>query len=106
MLIDIPEERGGAILNTKWRSNTCHFPLFSFIQPLSATRMGLVYAAMWLSALCITVGYNFRIMSSMFVLTYWYIFLLDKSVWNNHSYLYGLCGFIFMLSSSHNYWYF
>lgn len=39
----------------------------------------------------------------MFVLPYWYIFLLDKSSWNNHSYLYGLIGLIFLFSNAHHY---
>ncbi|KAJ6640786.1 Vitamin K-dependent gamma-carboxylase [Pseudolycoriella hygida] len=89
MLIDIPEERGGSILDIRFGKTTnCFFPLISFIKPMSASKMGLIYACLWLGALGITFGYKFRLSAPVFVATYWYIFLLDKSVWNNHSYLY------------------
>jgi len=34
---------------------------------------------------------------------YWYIFLLDKSKWNNHSYLFGLFSIIFFYADANNY---
>jgi vitamin K-dependent gamma-carboxylase len=34
------------------------------------------------------------------VLPYWYIFFLDKTHWNNHSYLFGLIGIILTLTDS------
>lgn len=125
MLIDIPEERGGSIFDIRFgRSTNCFFPLFPFVKPMDASKMGIVYACLWLGwcslkytvssfffsiyvfrlplgALGIAIGYKFRLSAAMFVATYWYIFLLDKSVWNNHSYLYGLCGILFLASSSH-----
>lgn len=55
-------------------------------------------------ALGITCGYKFKTSCFVFVLTYWYVFLLDKSSWNNHSYLYGLMGFIFLFTDAHNFW--
>ncbi|KAG4077588.1 hypothetical protein HA402_003015 [Bradysia odoriphaga] len=102
MLIDIPEERGGSILDIRFGKTTnCFFPLIPFMKPMMASKMGIIYACLWLGAFGITIGYKFRLSASMFVATYWYIFLLDKSVWNNHSYLYGLCGILFLVSSSH-----
>lgn len=104
MLIDIPEERGGSEVFGKWSDpKRCHFPLFSWWTFSSAHRMGLVYAAMWTGAFGITIGYHFRLASLLFASTYWYVFLMDTSVWNNHSYLYGLCALLFMCSDAHRY---
>ncbi|CRK95801.1 CLUMA_CG009257, isoform A [Clunio marinus] len=103
MLLDIPEERSGD-LDLRWGDpKDCRFPLFSFIKPLTLPKMGLVYCTMWLGALGITLGYKFKASCLAFVLTYWYIFLLDKSSWNNHSYLYGLIAFIFLFTDAHHY---
>lgn len=105
MLIDIPEERGGAFIDMRWgNSRMCQFPLIHGLKPLGLAGMGLVYLAMWIGAIGITLGYQFKKFCLLFVVTYWYVFLLDKTVWNNHSYLYGLCGIIFLATSSDNYW--
>ncbi|GAB0092614.1 Vitamin K-dependent gamma-carboxylase [Sergentomyia squamirostris] len=104
MMIDIPEERSGGDLDLRWGNpRDCRFPLFNCMQPLSLPRMGITYAIMWLGALGIFLGYKFRISCLMFVLPYWYIFLLDKSSWNNHSYLYGLIGTLFFFTSANKF---
>jgi vitamin K-dependent gamma-carboxylase len=105
MLIDIPDERSGADLDVRWGdTRDCRFPLFSLLQPLSMPRMGIIYAMMWLGALGITIGYKFRLACAMFVLPYWYIFLLDKSSWNNHSYLFGLLGILLSMTNANRFW--
>ncbi|MGH0179078.1 UNVERIFIED_CONTAM: hypothetical protein FKN15_000731 [Acipenser sinensis] len=40
----------------------------------------------------------------MFISTYWYVFFLDKTTWNNHSYLYGLIGFQLTFMDANRYW--
>ncbi|XP_055629743.1 vitamin K-dependent gamma-carboxylase isoform X2 [Toxorhynchites rutilus septentrionalis] len=101
MLIDIPEERGGGNLDYRWGDhNGCKFPLIYGMEPPSYPRMGIVYLIMWLGSLGITLGYRYRVSTMMFVTTYWYVFLLDKSAWNNHSYLYGLLGIIFLFTDA------
>ncbi|KAL7047289.1 hypothetical protein ACKWTF_002860 [Chironomus riparius] len=104
MLMDIPEERGGSDLDLRWgETKDCRFPLFPFIKPLSLAKMGLIYCLMWLGALGITLGYKFKSSCLVFVITYWYLFLLDKSSWNNHSYLYGLVAFLFLFTNAHHF---
>jgi len=49
-------------------------------------------------------GAFFRVSCAMFLLPYWYVFLLDKLVWNNHSYLYGLIGFLLLTSRANQFW--
>ena len=64
----------------------------------------------WLIELCcpgaggIMLGAVFRVSCLMFLLPYWFILLLEKSSWNNHSYLFGVLGFLFLLSDANRYW--
>uniref|UniRef100_A0A1B0F0M8 HTTM-like domain-containing protein n=1 Tax=Phlebotomus papatasi TaxID=29031 RepID=A0A1B0F0M8_PHLPP len=95
MLIDIPEERSGGDLDQRWGNpRDCRFPLFNFLHPLPLPWMAMIYGVMWLGALGIFLGYKYRSSCLMFTIPYWYIFFLDKSHWNNHSYLYGLLGIL------------
>ncbi|XP_058463555.1 vitamin K-dependent gamma-carboxylase [Malaya genurostris] len=104
MLIDIPEERGGGSLDYRWGDpKGCTFPLIDGIEPMTFPRMGIVYLMMWLGSLGIMLGYRFRLTALMFVTTYWYVFLLDKSAWNNHSYLYGLLGTLFLFTDANRF---
>ncbi|XP_059052353.1 vitamin K-dependent gamma-carboxylase [Achroia grisella] len=105
MLFDIPDERGGAIMDERWGDPlTCHFPLIPFIRAVSMPYMALVYAAMWLGALGIMLGYKYRLTASMFTISYWYLFLIEKSFWNNHSYLFGLVGLLLACTQANCYW--
>lgn len=55
-------------------------------------------------AVGIMLGCFYRLSCLMFISTYWYIFFLDKTAWNNHSYLYGLIGFQLTLMDGNRYW--
>ncbi|XP_059609186.1 vitamin K-dependent gamma-carboxylase [Phlebotomus argentipes] len=104
MMIDIPEERSGGDLDYRWGNpRDCRFPLFNFLAPCSLPRMGIIYGVMWLGALGIFLGFKYRLSCLMFSLPYWYVFLLDKSSWNNHSYLYGLLGILFFFTSANRF---
>lgn len=49
MLLDIPDERAGSELDTRWgEPKDCRFPLISWLEPMSLSRMGIMYAVMWL----------------------------------------------------------
>nr|XP_020461676.1 vitamin K-dependent gamma-carboxylase [Monopterus albus] len=106
MAIDITQERGLSHLDYKYLDGApvCRFPLFSFLQPLPLDWMYLVYVVMFLGALGIMLGCFYRLSCLMFISTYWYIFFLDKTAWNNHSYLYGLIGFQLTLMDGNRYW--
>jgi len=41
----------------------------------------------------------------LFVTSYWYLFFIDKTTWNNHSYLFGLVGVMLLLTDTNRYWY-
>lgn len=105
MMIDVVEERSGSELDTRWGDEKdCRFTLFPFLRPLTLPQMGVIYGAMWLGALGICLGYKFKLSGCMYVASYWYIILLDKSVWNNHSYLFGLMGVLFTCSAADKCW--
>ncbi|KAM7369066.1 hypothetical protein PAMP_013365 [Pampus punctatissimus] len=106
MAIDVTQERGLSHLDYKYLDGApmCRFPLFNFLQPLPLDWMYLVYLVMFLGALGIMLGCFYRLSCLMFISTYWYIFFLDKTAWNNHSYLYGLIGFQLTLMDGNRYW--
>lgn len=51
------------------------------------------------------LGLWYRLSCVLFLLPYWYVFLLDKTSWNNHSYLYGLLAFQLTFMDANHYWY-
>ncbi|XP_077592991.1 vitamin K-dependent gamma-carboxylase [Stigmatopora nigra] len=106
MVVDITQERGLSHVDYKYLDGApvCRFPLFNFLKPLPMDWMYLVYLVMFIGALGIMLGCLYRLSCLMFITTYWYIFFLDKTAWNNHSYLYGLIGFQLTLMDGNRYW--
>ncbi|CAF0926611.1 unnamed protein product [Didymodactylos carnosus] len=98
MMLDIPQERGMSHADIYYpnEDTECQFPLFNFLKPFRAEYMVLVYFIMFIGAVGITLGLFYRLSTILFTIPYWYIFFLDKTSWNNHSYLYGLIGFQLM----------
>ncbi|XP_053542679.1 vitamin K-dependent gamma-carboxylase isoform X1 [Ictalurus punctatus] len=106
MAVDVTQERGLSHLDYKYLDGApvCRFPLFNFLEPLPMDWMYLVYLVMFFGAVGIMLGCFYRLSCLMFISTYWYIFFLDKTAWNNHSYLYGLIGFQLTLMDANRYW--
>ncbi|KAG1970801.1 vitamin K-dependent gamma-carboxylase [Pimephales promelas] len=106
MALDITQERGLSHLDYKYLDGApvCRFPLFNFLKPLPMDWMFFVYFVMLLGAVGIMLGLFYRLACLMFISTYWYVFFLDKTTWNNHSYLYGLIGFQLTLMDANRYW--
>ncbi|KAJ1091821.1 hypothetical protein NDU88_004936 [Pleurodeles waltl] len=106
MVLDIPQERGLGYLDYKYLDGleVCRFPLFNNLGPLPLDWMYLVYVIMLSGALGIMLGCCYRLSCLLFALPYWYIFFLDKTTWNNHSYLYGLIGFQLAFVNANRYW--
>ncbi|XP_072311491.1 vitamin K-dependent gamma-carboxylase [Eucyclogobius newberryi] len=106
MAIDITQERGLSHLDWKYLDGApvCRFPLFNFLHPLPLDWMYFAYLVMFVGAVGIMLGCFYRLSCLMFLSTYWYIFFLDKTTWNNHSYLYGLIGFQLTLMDGNRYW--
>lgn len=55
-------------------------------------------------ALGVMAGCCYRLSCVAFLGPYWYLLLLDKTSWNNHSYLYGLLAFQLALLGADRYW--
>ncbi|XP_054706571.1 vitamin K-dependent gamma-carboxylase-like [Uloborus diversus] len=105
MIVDTHHERGLSSADTRWGNQSeCRFPLFDFLKPLPLEWMVMVYLLMLVGAVGIMLGYRYRFSCLCFLIPYWYIFLLDKSHWNNHSYLFGLLGIQLMLSGANRCW--
>uniref|UniRef100_A0A8D0VHD2 Vitamin K-dependent gamma-carboxylase n=1 Tax=Sus scrofa TaxID=9823 RepID=A0A8D0VHD2_PIG len=106
MVLDIPQERGLSSLDRRYLDGleVCRFPLLDALQPLPLDWMYLVYTIMFLGALGMMLGLCYRISCVLFLLPYWYVFLLDKTSWNNHSYLYGLLAFQLTFVDANRYW--
>ena len=50
------------------------------------------------------LGLVFKIAAFVYSIIFWYLLLLDKSHWNNHSYLFGLISIMLALSDSNTVW--
>lgn len=104
MVIDIIEERGFADIDIKWGDPwDCHFPLIHGMKAPSLPWMIVIYTIMWTGAFGIALGLHFKLACACFVLSYWYIFLLDKGYWNNHTYLYGIVATLFWGTEANKY---
>ncbi|KAG0410330.1 hypothetical protein HPB47_012554 [Ixodes persulcatus] len=105
MILDQPEERGLAFIDERWGDpKECRFPLFNFLKPLPLHGMYFIHIVMLAGAFGMTTGTFFKHSCMAFVLPYWYIFLLEKSRWNNHSYLYGLITTLLSTTGAHRLW--
>ncbi|KAK3089183.1 hypothetical protein FSP39_001567 [Pinctada imbricata] len=105
MMIDIPQERGMANADSRWgNKDLCRFPLFNNLQVLPLEWMFVAYFTMFTGAAGIMLGLMFRTSCVLFMIPYWYIFFLDKTVWNNHSYLYGLFSIMLLVSDANRCW--
>ncbi|XP_028967145.1 vitamin K-dependent gamma-carboxylase [Galendromus occidentalis] len=101
MLADLQEERGMSILDERFGDSLeCRFPLFEFLKPASLPLMVLLYLCMMCALVCVVLGFAYKYSLSVYTAIYWYIFLGDKTRWNNHSYLYGLLSIILLTSSA------
>ncbi|XP_041478309.1 vitamin K-dependent gamma-carboxylase-like [Lytechinus variegatus] len=105
MMIDIPQERGMAYADYRWGDpNECRFPLFNALKPLPVDWMYVVYLTMYIGAFGVFLGAFYRLSCLLFCIPYWYIFFLDKTTWNNHSYLYGLISFQLIFMDANRFW--
>ncbi len=81
-----------------------HFGFFSWLKPLDANGMYMVFLLLGLSALGIILGLFYRISALLFFLLFTYCELLDKTYYLNHYYLVSLLTFWLILVPA-NRWY-
>ncbi|CAH1793361.1 unnamed protein product [Owenia fusiformis] len=105
MCLDVIMERGLSYADVQWGDpDECRFPLFNFLHPLPLKWMYIVYLTMFTCSLGILLGFMYRICCVGFMLCYWYIFFLDKTSWNNHSYMFGLFAFVLCFMDANRCW--
>lgn len=66
--------------------------------------MVMVFIVMFISAICIAIGFRFKMAAVGYVISYCYIMALDKSYWNNHSYLFALIASLLAISDANQLW--
>ena len=67
---------------------------FEFVRPLPGYGMQALFLTIAISAACIMVGFRYRIATSVFFISFTYMFLLDQSWYLNHYYLVCLVAFL------------
>lgn len=73
------------------------YEFFPFFAPLPGQGMYWLFGAMGLFALGLALGFYYRWSALLFFLCYTYVFLLDKTPYNNHYYLISLLSFLLIL---------
>jgi hypothetical protein len=77
---------------------------FHWLQPFSTGAMHALVAALALSGACIFLGLFTRAASAFFGVGFLYILLLDKSLFNNHLYLFCLIAILFACMPTDRVW--
>ncbi|GFN86303.1 vitamin K dependent gamma glutamyl carboxylase [Plakobranchus ocellatus] len=105
MVLDTLMERGMAGADMRWGDpKQCQFPLINGLKPLPLPWMYVVYLLMVFGASGIMLGLAYRVSCITYMCCYWYIFFLDKTSWNNHSYLFGVLAFLCSITDANRHW--
>lgn len=67
---------------------------FEFLEPLPGSWMYVLYSVMGIAGLLVMVGYKYRIAMIFYAVSWAYVYLLQKSSYNNHCYLLMLLNLI------------
>jgi len=103
MVHDVFNERHMADLGNVWHDGRlCYFTLFDFVEPLPLNWMFIIHVFMAIGALCIGLGLFFNYAIWLHIIPYWYVFFLDKTTWNNHTYLFGLVSLMLSFTSANH----
>ncbi len=78
------------------------FYFFQFLEPLSKPMMKVMMLLMLLSTVLITIGRWLKSALVFFGLSFTYLWLLDKSYFNNHYYFISLLVFLLLFTSANN----
>ncbi len=80
-----------------------HFKYFGFewVTPFTGNGMYWVFALMGLAALCIALGFFYRISAALFFLSFTYVELLDVANYLNHYYFVSLVAFLLIFFPAH-----
>ena len=77
---------------------------FWWLVPLPEDFMYLLFGILGIFSILIALGLFYRLASTLFFLGYTYIFLLERTTYNNHYYLICLISFFLVLAPLHKSW--
>lgn len=70
---------------------------FEFLEPLPGNWMYVLYVTMGIAGLFVMLGYKYRMAMLFYAITWAYVYLMQKSSYNNHCYLLMLLNFLMIL---------
>lgn len=73
-----------------------------WVKPLPESVMNMILGLLAILAICICLGLFFKWSCRIFALGYAYIFLIDKSIYNNHIYLFILLAILLSFTDADN----
>ncbi|HVD98290.1 MAG TPA: HTTM domain-containing protein [Cytophagaceae bacterium] len=74
---------------------------FEWVKPLDATGMFALFYLMAFAALCIFIGFFYRVATIVFFICFTYVELIDKTYYLNHYYFVSIISFLLMLVPAH-----
>ncbi|AZQ43502.1 HTTM domain-containing protein [Nonlabens ponticola] len=74
---------------------------FDFLEPLPDYWMYVLYCTMGVAGLLVMVGYKYRVAMTYYAITWTYVYLLQKSSYNNHCYLLMLLNYLMIFLPAH-----
>ena len=86
-----------------WIELTYHFTYYGFdwVKPWPGDGMYFHFIAMGILAVCIMIGFKYRISTILFFFAFSYMFLLEQSRYLNHFYLISLVSFVLIFVPAH-----
>ncbi|HEV3478919.1 MAG TPA: HTTM domain-containing protein [Gaiellaceae bacterium] len=83
-----------------------HFTYYGFgwVQPWAGDGMYWHFALLGVLAICIALGFAYRIAMPLFFLGFTYVFLLEQARYLNHFYLIALLAFLMSIVPAHRVW--
>eukprot|EP00501_MAST-03F_sp_TOSAG23-6_P002013 GSMAST32.ASY1.ANO1.2098.1 assembled CDS len=85
-------------------NDKCHFSYFSWITPLNWDGFVLFRAVLTFAHIGIILGFFYKFSCFICAIGAWYLFLLDKTHWNNHSYLFATLKTVMIFLECHACW--
>lgn len=76
---------------------------FDWIKPLGEIGMYAVFVLMAIAALCIALGFFYRISTLFFFIAFTYVELIDKTNYLNHYYFISIISFLLIFLPAHRY---
>jgi hypothetical protein len=74
---------------------------FEFLTPLPGSAMYFLYVLMGIAGIMIMLGYKYRVAMLFYAISWSYVYLLQKSSYNNHCYLIMLLNFLMIVLPAH-----